>query len=82
MTSTPRFPLAVAITAATLAALGACATTPAPEPAPATVVQVDSALAPAPRPAWRPAESRLTTRWAADVRPDTVLALWADNGRT
>ena len=67
------------VAAATCGVLAACTRTPAPDTAPAPAATpaaapaetLPAASAAAP---WRPAEARLLTRWAADVRPDSVLA--------
>ena len=68
--------LAGAALAATLGGAGACARTPrvepaaAPEPAGAAAAPGDTTAVAAD---WRPAQARLLTRWATDVRPDAVL---------
>ena len=71
-----RLPLALAIASGTLAALPGCARTPQPEPdAQPAPVTTPAAEPPAPTPvppAWRMAQARLATRWAADVSPERV----------
>jgi Chitobiase/beta-hexosaminidase C-terminal domain/PA14 domain/Glycosyl hydrolases family 2/Glycosyl hydrolases family 2, sugar binding domain len=68
--TTARFtlrPLALAVGLAACGGTPAPATTPVPEtPAPTTAPATQFAP-------WRPANARLLTRWAADVRPDAVL---------
>jgi hypothetical protein len=64
-TSTKRICSLLAIGAAGIVAAASCVRTPAPAPTPvATSMRFG---------AWRPANPRLLTRWAADVRPDAVL---------
>ena len=68
MTTSPtRICSLLAVAAAGIATAASCARMPAPAPVPdpvATSMRFG---------AWRPANPRLLTRWAADVRPDAVL---------
>jgi hypothetical protein len=62
----------VARTALPLLLVAACARATRPV-APATLAPDADSVAARERAAWRPANARLLTRWAADVRPDAVL---------
>ena len=66
---------ALGVTLASALAMG-CGRTPVPEPEPAPQPSPGAADTAMPVPdlqAWRPANARLLTRWAADVSPDNVL---------
>ena len=71
---TPVRRLSTVLAAAAAGAL-ACARAPEPgpaaQPAPAAPAVTPAPAPPAP-PAWRPAEARLLTRWAAEVSPERV----------
>ena len=66
----PAFLVASAIS---LAACGGGAPAPAETPAPAPAGGAPVTAPAAQFAPWRPASARLTTRWAADVRPEAVL---------